>query len=73
MENSQPMAEPKGQQMQPPASAASTLSLAQRRAFMRLSLEERRRLLGQQAEEIWEYYQQNIEWQELETGDIVDY
>ena len=59
--------------MQPPASAASTLSLAQRRAFMRLSLEERRRLLGQQAEEIWEYYQQNIEWQELETGDIVDY
>ena len=49
-----------------------TLTLAQRRAFMRLSLEERRQLLGQQAEEMCKHYQQNLEWQELQTGDLVD-
>lgn len=73
MESSQPMAEPKAEQMQPPAKSTSTLSLAQRRAFMYLSLEERRQLLGQQAAEMSEHYQQNTQWQELETGDIIDY
>jgi hypothetical protein len=49
-----------------------TLTLAQRRAFMRLSLEERRQLLGQQAEKMCKHYQQNLEWQEIQTGDLVD-
>lgn len=45
----------------------STASLAQRRAFMRLALEERRRILAQQAEELLPHYQQKFQSQELET------
>lgn len=74
MESSQPMAEPKVEQMQHPGSeSAATKSLVQRRAFMRLSLQERCQILKQQAEEMSGHYQQNTEWQELETGDILDY
>lgn len=74
MESSQPMAEPKAEQMQLPASkSTSTLSLAERRAFMSLSLEERRQLLAKQAGEMCKHYQQNTQWQELEIGDIIDY
>lgn len=50
-----------------------TPSLAQRRAFMQLPLEERRRILAEQAEEMLVYYQQNSEWQELQTGDLIEY
>lgn len=50
-----------------------SLSLAQRRAFMQLPLEERRRILAQQAEEMTVPYQQNTEWQEIQAGDIVEY
>lgn len=42
-----------------------TTSLARRRAFMKLSLEERRRILAEQAEEMLVHYQQDSEWQEL--------
>ena len=45
MENQQSIA-------QPDAEKDSSTSLASRRAFMRLTLEERRRILAQQAEEI---------------------
>ena len=51
----------------------STLSLAQRRAFMKLSLEERRQLLAQQTEVMQQHYQQDEQWRELETGDFCDY
>lgn len=51
---------------------ASNLLLAQRRAFMCLSLEERRQILYKQAQEVCNHYQKNTEWQELETGNIVD-
>ncbi len=44
-----------------------------RREFMKLSLEERRRILAEQAEQMLLHYQQNKEWQELETGDLLDY
>jgi hypothetical protein len=44
-----------------------------RREFMKLSLEERRRILAQQAEVMLPHYQQNTEWQELEAGDLIDY
>lgn len=74
MDSSQPTAEPKVEQTQSPASeSAATKSLAQRRAFMRLSLQERCQILKQQAEEMYKHYQQNTEWQELETGDTIDY
>lgn len=44
-----------------------------RREFLKLSLEERRRILAEQAELILSHYQQDTEWKELETGDLVDY
>jgi acyl-CoA reductase-like NAD-dependent aldehyde dehydrogenase len=44
-----------------------------RREFMKLPLEERRRILAEQAEQMLLHYQQDKEWQELETGDLLDY
>ena len=35
-----------------------------RRAFMRLPIEERRRILAQQAEAMIEHYQQDLTWQD---------
>lgn len=35
-----------------------------RRAFMRLPIEERRRILAQQAEAMVEHYQQDLTWQD---------
>jgi len=51
----------------------STFSLTQRRAFMKLSLEERRQRLAQQAEAMQQHYQQDEQWRQLETGDFCDY
>jgi hypothetical protein len=44
-----------------------------RRELMQLSLEARRRILAQQAELMLLHYQQDKEWQELETGDLINY
>jgi hypothetical protein len=44
-----------------------------RRQFMKLPLEERRRILVKQAELMLPHYQQDKEWQELDTGKFVDY
>lgn len=44
-----------------------------RREFMKLSLEERRRILAEQTEQMLIHYQQDKEWQELEIGDLLDY
>lgn len=41
--------------------------------FMKLSIEERRRILVQQTETMSKHYQQDKEWQELQTGDLIDY
>lgn len=38
---------------------------------MKLPLEERQRILAEQAELMLPHYQQDTEWQELETGDLV--
>jgi len=51
------------------------LTLAQRRAYMTLSLEERRKLLAAQAERMAAYYEQESERTEREAwqgGDIVE-
>ena len=48
-------------------------SLEQRRAFLKLPLEERRRILAQQSESMVDHYQQNLEWQEFLAGDIIEY
>ncbi|OKH23387.1 hypothetical protein [Chroogloeocystis siderophila] len=69
MESSQPATAKIEQQ----SNDISTSSLAQRRAFMRLSLKERCLILQRQAEEMYKHYQEDTEWQELEVGDIVDF
>lgn len=54
----------------------ATPSLAQRRAFLKLPLEERRRILAQQAEQIAEHYESESERDDREHwqgGDIVEY
>jgi hypothetical protein len=50
-----------------------SLSLEQRRTFMKLPLQERRRILQAQSEEMVSHYEQNSEWRELQTGDLFEY
>ncbi len=53
-----------------------TLSLEDRRAFLKLPLEERRRLLAEQAEDMIEHYESDSACREREVwqgGDIVEY
>lgn len=49
------------------------LSLIERRAFLKLPLEERRRIMAAQVEKIAPTYAQESERQEWQGGDIVDY
>lgn len=51
----------------------SFLSLDQRRAFLKLPLEERRRILQAQAETLIAHYETDTEWQELQAGDLIEY
>lgn len=48
------------------------LTLAERQAFLRKPLAERRSILSQQANEMLTHYQSSNEWCELMTGDIID-
>ena len=47
------------------------LSLIQRKAIMKLPIDERRKLLRAQAERLVKLYQEETEWKALETGDLV--
>ncbi|MEM9907564.1 MAG: hypothetical protein AAF921_21350 [Cyanobacteria bacterium P01_D01_bin.44] len=49
------------------------IALEKRYAFLKKPLEERRRILAEQAETMQFHYEQNTEWKELMAGDIVDY
>ena len=49
------------------------LTLSQRREFLKLPIEERRLILEQQAEQIQQHYQEDIQWQEWIEKDIIDY
>ena len=52
------------------------LSLDERRAFMRLPLEERRRRMADQAEKMTDFYQSKAEVnerQDWQGGDLVDH
>lgn len=49
------------------------LPIIERRSFMKLPLEERRRILAEQAEKLTTYYTQDSEWREMEAGDLVEY
>ncbi len=53
--------------------AETALPTIERKAFMKLPLEERRRLLAQRAEKLAEHYEQDSEWRDLEAGEIVEY
>ena len=55
-----------------PVEARPSLSLAQRRAFMQLPIEARRRMLAQQAEDIADAYEPDADWKELQAGDFID-
>jgi len=48
-------------------------SLIERRAFLKLPIEERRRIMAEQAEKAAQYYEQDTEWREFQGGDIVEY
>lgn len=48
-------------------------SLVERRAFMNLSLEERRRIMAKQAERVAARYEEDSEWREFQEGDFIDY
>jgi Zn-dependent peptidase ImmA (M78 family) len=50
-----------------------TLPAVERRSFMKLPLEERRRILAEQAEKLSAHYVQDSEWREMEGGDLVEY
>jgi hypothetical protein len=52
---------------------APVRALAERRALLRIPLAERRRILAERAEAMVDYYQQDGEWKEFLTGDIVEY
>lgn len=49
------------------------LPIIERRSFMKLPLEERRRILAEQAEKLTTHYAQDSEWREMEAGDLVEY
>ncbi len=51
---------------------SSELTLAERRAFLRQPLAERRSILAKQAEEMLTHYQSSTEWRELMAGDIIN-
>ena len=48
-------------------------SVIERRAFLKLPLDKRRRILSDQASSIVQYYKQNSEWKGVEGGDVIEY
>ncbi len=50
----------------------SSLTLDERKAFLRKPLAERRAILALQAEEMATHYQDSNDWRELMAGDIID-
>ena len=48
-------------------------SLKEKQGFIRLSLEERRRILAKQAEKIADVYEHGSDAENFQGGDIVDY
>jgi Zn-dependent peptidase ImmA (M78 family)/DNA-binding XRE family transcriptional regulator len=48
-------------------------SVIERRAFLKLPLDTRRRIMAGQASSIVQYYKQNNEWKGVEGGDAIEY
>ena len=43
------------------------------RAFMKLPLEEQRRIMAKQAERVDTYYESDPEWRQFQGGDFIEY
>ena len=41
--------------------------------FMKLSLEERRKIFEEQSEKMKKYYEDNNDWREFQSGDFIKY
>ncbi|ACK74113.1 hypothetical protein PCC7424_5547 (plasmid) [Gloeothece citriformis PCC 7424] len=52
---------------------STPIGIRKRRAFLKLPIAQRRRLLAQQASDMVDHYQQNTDWKEFLAGDIIDY
>ncbi|NPU83887.1 MAG: hypothetical protein HPY65_05315 [Syntrophaceae bacterium] len=52
---------------------SNVLSLADRRAFMKLPIKERRKIMARQANEMVSHYESETVREKLETLDIVEY
>jgi hypothetical protein len=50
-----------------------SLSLEERKAFLKLPIAERRRIMEAQAEKMLSHYEEDSEWKELMAGDIIEY
>ena len=50
-----------------------SLTLTERRALMKLPVEDRRRLLAEQADKISSHYEQDQEWREIGRGEVVEH
>lgn len=48
-------------------------SLSERRRFLQLPKEERYRILSEQAKEMADFYENDMEWREWEGGPILEY
>jgi len=56
-----------------PNSSQSELTLEERIIFLKLPLSERQKILEEQAESMVDHNEENSEWKELLTNDIIDY
>jgi hypothetical protein len=49
------------------------LTLAERRALLQLPLQTQQHILAEQANRAIEHYEQDTQWQEFLSGDIIEY
>ena len=56
-----------------PVKPSDNLSLRERRALMRLPLEQRRKLLEKQVQDLAKHYNENDDWKGIAGGDFIDY
>jgi hypothetical protein len=60
-------------QSESPSSDEASISLSERKNFLKLPLDERRRILSSQAEAMVSHYEENSDWKELLAGDVIEY
>jgi len=55
-----------------PIDLYESITLVERQTFLRLPMEERRKIMAKQAKEMEDYYRQE-KIEDLETGEVVEY